>query len=313
MKKKVIAVVGPTAVGKTKCSVEIAKRYGEVISGDSMQIYKGMDVGTAKVTEEEMQGIRHHMIDIKEPDETFSVAEFKREVVKHIENIHKEGRIPIIAGGTGLYIQSVLYDYDFAEEKRDHLYQEALEAAIERDGIDIHYARLERIDPDYAAKVHKNNTRRVIRALEVYDKTGLTMTEYAEQETERESPYEPILIGLYMEREQLYDRINRRVDAMMEEGLLDEVRELINLGYENAQSMQAIGYKEFVPYFQGESTLDEAVSLLKRNTRRFAKRQLTWFRNKLDVRWYEMDEASPEQTFSTILQDLEGIIEGGDE
>ncbi|KGX83258.1 tRNA (adenosine(37)-N6)-dimethylallyltransferase MiaA [Pontibacillus marinus] len=308
MKQNVVAIVGPTAVGKTKLSVEVAKRFnGEIISGDSMQIYKSMDIGTAKVTEEEKQGVPHYMVDIKQPNEGFSVAEFQEKVQGYIDEIAAKGKLPIIVGGTGLYIQSVLYDFQFSDEGSDENFRQSLEEKIEEEGVQPYYEKLQSIDPEQAEKVHPNNVRRVIRALEVYETTGMTMTEYQEKQ-KQESPYNPILIGLEMEREKLYERINHRVDKMMDEGLLEEVQALYNQGYAESQSMQAIGYKEFIPYFEGERSLEDAVFLLKRNSRRYAKRQYTYFRNKLDINWYEITVESAREKFEEILNDLAGKL-----
>ncbi|WP_047985203.1 tRNA (adenosine(37)-N6)-dimethylallyltransferase MiaA [Ornithinibacillus californiensis] len=309
MKQKVIAIVGPTAVGKTKLSIEIAKRFnGEIISGDSMQVYSGMDIGTAKIKQEDTQGIPHHMIDIKEPDESFSVADFQYYVQKYFDEISARNHIPIIVGGSGLYIQAVLNDYHFADEKRDDAITKKLELELEQYGIEPLYRRLKEVDPTQANKIHPNNFRRVIRALEVYEKTSLTMTEYHMQQ-KTESPYESLLIGLEMERSLLYDRINRRIDIMIQEGLLEEVKLLIKKGYENSQSMKAIGYKELVPYFAGESSLEESIELLKRNSRRYAKRQYTWFKNKMNVNWYNLTPLTISEKFDEILVDLAGFIE----
>ncbi|GGC89743.1 tRNA dimethylallyltransferase [Thalassobacillus devorans] len=309
MKPVVVSVVGPTAVGKTKLGIEIAKRFnGEVISGDSMQIYRSMDIGTAKVTPKEMEGIPHHMIDIKEPEDSFSVAEFKERVTEAIEDISSRGKLPVIVGGTGLYIQSVLYDFNFSEQKRNREVTERLETELEIKGKQALYQQLIEIDPEQAEKIHPNNERRLIRALEIYESTGMTMSEYQKNQSV-ESPYHPILIGLEMDRELLYERINHRVDIMMEEGLLEEVQDLYDLDLEDVQSMRAIGYKEFIPYFKGEYDLEQAVELLKRNSRRYAKRQYTYFRNKMDVRWYSVTEHNYQEKFEIILRDLAGMIE----
>ncbi|MDC3416316.1 tRNA (adenosine(37)-N6)-dimethylallyltransferase MiaA [Aquibacillus salsiterrae] len=309
MKKTVVAVVGPTAVGKTSLGVQIAKRFkGEVISGDSMQIYKGMDIGTAKVTEDEKQGVPHHMIDIKDPEQSFSVAEFQELIDYHVDAIGSRGHLPVVVGGTGLYIQAALYGYHFAEKKRDDFYQQQIEQEIEQHGMDQVFSRLKQLDPEQAEKIHPNNRRRVIRALEVYDRTGHTMSEYHEQQKE-ESEYRPIIIGLEMERNELYERINNRVDIMIEEGLLEEVKHFYDLGLKDAQSMKAIGYKELIPYFEGESSLEECVELLKRNSRRYAKRQYTWFKNKMDVNWYSITSSKKDEKFKIILDDLAGKLE----
>lgn len=308
MKRTVIAVVGPTAVGKTKLSVEIAKRFnGEVISGDSMQIYRGMDIGTAKVTEEETQGIPHYMIDIKDPSEPFSAAEFQERVHMHIEEIHSRGKLPIIAGGTGLYIQSVIYNYNFSSEKGDEDFRQKLEMNIRKDGVEPYFEKLRKIDPEQAEKIHPNNIRRVIRALEVYETTGLTMTEYHKKQ-EKEQRYNDFLIGLEMDRQELYDRINARVDLMIEQGLLREVEDLYKKGLKDSQAMKAIGYKEFIPYFEGEMKLDSAIEVLKQNSRRYAKRQYTWFKNKMDVTWFPISAESANKKFEIILQQLAGKI-----
>jgi len=308
MKPLVISVVGPTAVGKSKLGVEIAKRFGgEVISGDSMQIYKSMDIGTAKVTDQEMQGIPHHLVDIKEPDESFSVAEFQNKVQSLIRTISSRGKVPVIVGGTGLYIQATLYNFNFSEEKRDEQVIKRLEKEASEYGMEALYQRLQSVDPEQAEKVHPNNERRVLRALEVYETTGKVMSDYQKQQS-NESPFCPVIIGLEMERKELYNRINRRVDQMVEEGLIAEVKRLYDKGYEHTQAMKAIGYKEFIPYFNGECNMDRAIELLKRNSRRYAKRQYTYFRNKMNVRWYSISEQRYEEKFETILNDLAGMM-----
>lgn len=308
MKHTVIAVVGPTAVGKTSLSVEIAKRFnGEIISGDSMQIYKGMNIGTAKVTEEEKKGIPHHMVDIKKPEESFSVADFQTHVRDYIEDISARGRIPIIAGGTGLYIQAALTDYQFSDTKRDEAYQKKIEQEIEKKGVGEIYQRLKKADPTQAEKIHPNNTRRLIRALEVFERTGKTITESHINQVS-DTLYETILIGLTMDRELLYERINKRIDHMIEHGLINEVSYFYEQGLKDAQSMKAIGYKEFIPYFQNEKFLKESVELLKRNSRRYAKRQFTWFKNKMDIDWYDINEQTKEEKFQIILRDIAGKL-----
>ncbi len=305
----VVAIVGPTAVGKTKLSIEIAKKFnGEIISGDSMQIYRGLDIGTAKVKREEMEGIPHYMIDIKEPQDSFSVAEFKEKVEQHIKDIDNRHLLPILVGGTGLYIQSTLYGFNFSEHKRDPAFEEKIRKQIEQEGITPIYEKLIRVDPEQAKNIHPNNIRRVIRALEVYEQTGKTMSELQAEQQKVESPYAPILIGLEMEREELYRRINKRIDQMLDEGLLEEVKALYDKGLKDAQCMQGIGYKEFIPFFEGEKTLDEVIEELKRNSRRYAKRQYTYFKNKLDVHWYPISESTMEQTFLVIFQELEGLL-----
>ncbi|WP_404351578.1 tRNA (adenosine(37)-N6)-dimethylallyltransferase MiaA [Sutcliffiella horikoshii] len=307
-KQKVIVIIGPTAVGKTKTSVELAKRLnGEIISGDSMQIYKTMDIGTAKVKKEEMQGIPHFLIDIKEPQEAYSVAEFQQDVRNKIDEITSRGRIPIIVGGTGLYIQSVLYDYQFSESGKDEEIRLRLEKRSQEIGVEKLHQELNEIDPKSAANIHPNNVRRVIRALEIFYTTGKTMSEY--QDTQQPEPlYDIALIGLTMEREMLYERINLRVDLMMEEGLLREVQTLYNNEIRGCQSIQAIGYKELYAYFDGKVTLEQAVNDLKQNSRRYAKRQLTWFRNKMDVTWFDVTDGDFEQELSQIFTVIAGKL-----
>ncbi|WP_373896085.1 tRNA (adenosine(37)-N6)-dimethylallyltransferase MiaA [Virgibacillus natechei] len=308
MKKTVIAIVGPTAVGKTKLSIEIAKRFnGEIISGDSMQVYRDMDIGTAKISGEEMQGIPHYMIDTKDPDEAFSAADFQYYVQRYIEEISSHEKIPVIVGGSGLYIQAALYDYNFSKQKRDDAITKRLENKMENEGIMPLYNRLKEIDPDQAAKIHPNNYRRVIRALEIYEMTGLTKTEY-QQEQRLDSPYKLILIGLEMDRKMLYERINHRIDIMVKNGLAAEVNRLYKQGFENCSSMKAIGYKEFIPYIKKEQSLDRSIELLKRNSRRYAKRQYTWFRNKMDIRWYRITPDTIDERYQMILSDLAGIL-----
>ena len=308
MKPTIVCVVGPTAVGKTALSIEIAQRFnGEVISGDSMQVYRGMDIATAKVTKEEKQNVPHHLLDILEPDEGFSVFDFKSRVTQLITDMSERGRLPIIAGGTGMYLDGLIRDYALSEEKRDPEYERKIEADIENFGIDVVYNRLVEVDPVQAKKTHKNNVRRVIRALEVYDRTGQTMTEY-QQTQQAASPYNVILIGLDMDRALLYARINTRVDLMVENGLFEEARYFYDLGLKDAPSMRAIGYKELIGFFEGTCSKEEAIDLLKRNSRRYAKRQLTWFRNKMDVKWYTLTPETKNEIFQKILKDLAGFL-----
>ena len=308
MKKNVVAIMGPTAVGKTKLSIELAKRFnGEIISGDSMQVYKGLDIGTAKIKQAEMQGIPHHMLDIREPDEDFSAADFKELVQQYIAEITARGKLPIIVGGSGLYIQAALYDYNFSDRKRDPLLTKEMEEIVKLEGIMPLYQRLEQIDPEQAKKIHPNNHRRVIRALEIYETTGMTMSEYEKKQV-MESPYNPILLGLEMPRALLYERINDRVDQMIEKGLKTEVKKVYDEGYASCQSMKAIGYKEWISYFKGEQSLEGTVELLKRNSRRYAKRQYTWFKNKMDVTWYSVTPSTIDEDFTLIFEELAGIL-----
>ncbi|WP_204414677.1 tRNA (adenosine(37)-N6)-dimethylallyltransferase MiaA [Bacillus tianshenii] len=305
-KKKVIVIIGPTAVGKTRLSVELAQRVnGEIISGDSMQIYKEMDIGTAKVSKEEMQGVPHYLIDVKEPTEPYSVAEFQQEVRELIDRISVKGCIPIIAGGTGLYIQSVLFDYQFSDVGKNEEIRMRLERQVEEEGMDAVYGELRKIDPVSAANIHPNNVRRVIRALEVFHTTGKTMAEFQESQ-EQELLYDVAFVGLTMDREALYDRINLRVDLMVEQGLFEEVESLYKKGIRDCQSIQAIGYKELYRYFNGMLTKEQAIDALKQNSRRYAKRQLTWFRNKMDVTWFDMTDA----VFEDILEEIFLFVAG---
>ncbi|MFX3624706.1 MAG: tRNA (adenosine(37)-N6)-dimethylallyltransferase MiaA [Ectobacillus sp.] len=304
--EKVAVIIGPTAVGKTKLSIELAKRLnGEIISGDSMQVYRGMDIGTAKVTKEEMEGIPHYMIDLKDPDEPFSVAEFQKTVRTRIQEIAKRGKLPIIVGGTGLYIQAVLFDYQFSEAPGDDEYRRTLEELAKREGNEVVFARLQEIDPESARRIHPNNVRRVIRALEVFHVTGRRMSALLDEQ-ENKLLYDVALVGLTMEREKLYERINMRVDMMMEQGLLEEVKRLYESGIRNCQSIQAIGYKELYDYLEGKISLAEAIDTLKLNSRRYAKRQLTWFRNKMDVAWFDVTDGPKT---AEILEYIEGKLQ----
>lgn len=309
MKEKLVVLIGPTAVGKTKMSIELAKRLdAEIISGDSMQIYKGMDIGTAKITPAEMQGIPHHLIDIKDPEDSFSVAEFQQLVRPLIREITRRGKLPMIVGGTGLYIQSVLYDYQFTDAPSDEGYRQKLRKLVEENGEMALFHMLKAVDEESAARIHPNNVRRVIRALEIYHCTGKTMSEWQKTQTP-ELLYDAAIIGLTMEREQLYRRINERVEQMIANGLLDEVKALYDKGLSDCQSIQAIGYKELYAYFAGAISLKEAIEQLKQNSRRYAKRQLTWFRNKLPVRWFDMTDSEKfDETREEILQYIEGKL-----
>jgi len=306
-KQKLLVIIGPTAVGKTKLSIEMAKRYnGEIISGDSMQIYRGMDIGTAKITMNEMEGIPHYLIDIKEPSENFSVAEFQHLVRDRISEIAKKGKLPIIVGGTGLYIQSVIYDYQFSDVPGDESFRLMLEERAKEIGNEALYKELLAVDQESAAQIHPNNVRRVIRALEIYHLTGKTMKDIQSTQ-QRDLLFNTALVGLTMERENLYSRINTRVDLMMNEGLVAEVKSLYQQGLRDCQSIQAIGYKEIYDYLDDRVTLDEAVENLKQNSRRYAKRQLTWFRNKMEVQWFDMTDVN---NFSKKIAEISHYVEG---
>lgn len=309
LKQKLIVLIGPTAVGKTKLSIELAKKFnGEIISGDSMQIYKRMDIGTAKITREEMDGVPHHLIDIKEPDEGFSTAEFQEVVRVKIDEISSRGKLPLIVGGTGLYIQSVIYDYQFTDAPSDPVFRSLLEKQAEEHGVVFVHDLLKQNDPESALRIHPNNIRRVIRALEINHCTGQTQSELQVQQSP-EPLYNTAIIGLTMDRELLYNRINQRVDLMMSQGLLDEVKDFYEKGLRDCQSIQAIGYKELYDYFDGKISLEASVEILKQNSRRYAKRQLTWFRNKMNVEWFDMSASmEAEKKFADISKFIEGKL-----
>lgn len=285
----VVAIIGPTASGKTALSIRLAKEIdGEIINGDSMQVYRHMDIGTAKITVPEMEGVPHHLLSIKEPTESFSVAEYQQLVRGKIEEIQARGKMPIIVGGTGLYVQSVLYDFQFTKQEVDEEARLRYYEDLEKLGPEAMHAKLAKIDPASAADIHPNNTRRVIRALEMAELAGVSRAE--EQFNRGNIPlYNHLIIGLDMDRAKLYERINLRVDLMMEAGLLEEVRALYDVGIRDVQSIKAIGYKELYAYFDGLVTLEEAIEQIKQNSRRYAKRQLTYFRNKMDISWIGND------------------------
>ena len=291
-KKPLIILTGPTAVGKTALSVKLAKAInGSIISADSMQVYRGMDIGSAKVTKEEMGGIKHYLIDVLEPDEEFHVVRFQQMAKEAMAEIYQEGKIPILTGGTGFYIQSVLYDIDFTSQQEDTAYRERLEQLAKEQGNEALHAMLQEVDPVSAEKIHANNVKRVIRALEFYEKTGLPISEHNEKEAAKESPYVFCYFVLNDDRQRLYDRIELRIDQMLEQGLVDEVRKLKEKGYHKEMvSMQGLGYKEILAWLDGEISYEEAVYILKRDTRHFAKRQLTWFRREKDVIWVDKDK-----------------------
>ncbi len=289
--KEVIVIAGPTASGKTSLSIELAKLLdGEIISADSMQVYKYMDIGTAKPSAEEMQGIRHYLIDELLPNEEFNVVKFKELAEKYIEIILKKGKQPIIVGGTGLYISSLINNINFSETGSDWELRKQLDREAEEHGPVYIHDRLKLVDPASAANIHPNNVKRVIRALEVYHQTQKPISYHNEKSRETPPKYEFILLGLTMEREKLYDRINKRVDIMLENGLIDEVGRLVELGYaDSITSMQGIGYKEILSYLRKEITLEEAVETVKRESRRYAKRQITWFKRIKEIKWFSID------------------------
>ncbi|MGX0910008.1 tRNA (adenosine(37)-N6)-dimethylallyltransferase MiaA [Staphylococcus caprae] len=302
-----VVVVGPTASGKTELSIEIAKKFnGEVISGDSMQVYKHMDIGTAKVTRDEMDGIPHHMIDILEPDESFSAYEFKKRAEACIEDIINRGKLPIIAGGTGLYIQSLLYNYAFEDEtvspEKMQIVHAQLAELKQYNNEELHHY-LASFDSESAEHIHPNNRKRVLRAIEYYLKTKklLSSRKKVQQFTEN---YDTLLIGIEMSRETLYFKINKRVDIMLGHGLFKEVQQLVEQGFETSQSMQAIGYKELVPVVKGNMNMDDAVEKLKQHSRQYAKRQLTWFKNKMNVHWLNKETMSLQMMLDEITTQI---------
>ena len=305
---KVLAVVGPTASGKTWLAVQLAKRFGgEVISCDSMQVYRYMDIGTAKPTVREMEGVPHHLVDFLEPDQPFSVAEYLQLARQAASEIHGRGRLPILAGGTGLYLDAFLTNTSFTQIQRDDRLRRELEQLGREKGPDYLHRLLEQADPDLAQKLHPNNMGRVIRALEVYQLTGIPMSWHQAQSRRKPPDFQSCMIGLdCQDRAHLYDRINRRVDLMMEQGLLEEARTLKERGFSGTAS-QAIGYKELFGYLEGTASLETAVETLKQSTRRYAKRQLTWFRRNPDIHWINID--IPGRNSEDILKDAVQIVE----
>lgn len=301
-----IAVVGPTASGKTALSVEIAKNFGgEIVSADSMQLYKYMDIGTAKVTKEEMQGIRHYLIDEIEPSVNFSAAQFCELAHKYIAQIHSEGKTAVIVGGTGLYVQSLADDVEFKEEDIDYEARAELERLADEKGNEYLIEILREFDSVSAERLHPNNRRRVIRAIEFYRTMGFPISEHQENTKQVKSRYQTLMLGIDMDRSVLYNRINRRVDIMVENGLFDEVKRLMDMGYtRDTTAMQGIGYKEVINYFRGFSVKDEAIELIKRNSRRYAKRQLTWFRRDKRVQWLKYDDNLTENALKTVKEFL---------
>lgn len=315
MKKPLIILTGPTAVGKTKASIGLAKALnGEIISADSMQIYKSMDIGSAKIRPEEMQGIRHYLIDALEPDEEFHVVRFQELAKKAMEEIYAGGKIPVVVGGTGFYIQALLYDIDFTESKEDTSYREELELLAQTKGAEYLHQILRQVDEKAAENIHANNVKRVIRALEFHKETGEKISEHNEQERQKNSPYEFCYFVLNDDRAHLYECISDRIDQMLEDGLLDEVKSLKEKGYtKDMVSMQGLGYKEILDYLDGNCTLEEAIYILKRDTRHFAKRQLTWFRRERDVIWiskndYAYDENRILEAMLQIIRERTSIL-----
>lgn len=290
MTTPLIILTGPTAVGKTDLSIQLAKAVdAEIVSADSMQIYKYMDIGSAKVTEEEMQGVKHYLVDEIEPDMPFSVSEYKRIAEEYIDEISSRGKNVIVTGGTGLYLNSLIYDMDFGKSDANQELREELNKELEENGPAYMYEKLVSLDKEAAERIHPNNTKRVIRAIEVA-MSGEKMNDFS-KDLRYNKKYRPIIIVLNRDRQALYDRINLRVDIMLKNGLIEEVKGLLEKGYtKDMISMQGIGYKEIIKYFDGEYTLDEAIEIIKRDSRRYAKRQLTWFRRYEDAKWFEIDK-----------------------
>lgn len=291
-KKPLIVLTGPTAVGKTALSIKLAKALGgEIISADSMQVYKHMDIGSAKIMPEEMEGVPHYLVDVLEPSEEFHIAKFQEMAKTAMTEIYERGHIPIIVGGTGFYIQSITRDIDFTENDGDMTYRHQLEAFAKVHGGEELHKRLQEVDPKAATEIHANNIKRVIRALEYYHQTGQPISKHNEEQKQKESPYNLHYFVLNDIRSRLYERIEKRIDLMMEAGLIEEVKKLKEMGYtRDMVSMQGLGYKEILAYLDGDYTLEEAIYILKRDTRHFAKRQLTWFKREQDVIWIDKNE-----------------------
>lgn len=301
--RPLIILTGPTAVGKTALSIGLAKAVdGEIISADSMQVYRKMNIGTAKIQQSEMQGVRHHLIDILDPGEDFNVVLFKKYALEAMKDIYSREKIPVVVGGTGFYIQALLYDINFEDNDNDMSYREELQTLAAEHGNSYIHDMLAGVDPESAEKIHENNVKRVIRALEFYKKTGMKISKHNEAESQKESPYNFEYFVLNDDRQKLYDRIDRRIDIMLADGLLDEVRSLVDEGYSrDLVSMQGLGYKEMVDYIQERYTLDEAVYTLKRDTRHFAKRQVTWFKREKQVTWVNKNEFDSEADILSFM------------
>ena len=302
MKSKVLVIAGPTASGKTKIGVELAKRLnGEIISADSMQIYKHMNIGTAKPTINEMQNIPHYLIDFVEIGENFSVVQYKEMATKCIEDILSRGKVPIFVGGTGLYINSITEEIKYDEAAENKEIREKLEKIAETEGNERLYEKLKEVDIDTYNRLHINDTKRIIRALEVFEATGITITEHQKMSKEIEKKYDYKIVGLWMERENLYNRINLRVDKMIEDGLEDEARNIIEMIKNKGKitSFQAIGYKEFLKYFNGEVSLEDAIASIKQESRRYAKRQVTWFKRTNGLKWINV-----ERDINDVINDI---------
>lgn len=306
LKDNLCILVGPTSIGKSSIAVKLAKQLnGEIISADSMQIYKYMDIGTAKVTPEEIKGIPHHMIDIIDPDEDFTVSNYKHMAKEHIREINLQGKLPIVVGGTGLYINSLIYDLNFAEIPPNEVLRSEYEDQVERYGNEYLHNKLTIIDKDSAEKISVNDKKRIIRALEIFHTTGKTMSEHNKNFRTMNNDYNLTYIALNMDRTKLYERINHRVDIMMENGLIEEVESILKMGYnKDLTSLKAIGYKEIISYLENEITLEESVELIKKGSRNYAKRQLTWFRRDERIKWIDMDIYDNILEVSEVIREL---------
>ena len=306
MKEKVVVIVGPTASGKTALSVELAKKIeGEIISSDSMQIYKDMDIGTAKVTKEEMQGIKHYLVDFVLPDKRYTVSDFKNDCEKALEEIISKGKTPIIVGGTGLYVDSIVNSIEYTDMVFEEKYRERLmEEANNPQKLNEMWKKASQIDPEAIKKISCNDKKRIIRILEIYKATGKTKTQLEIESRKKEPKYDFKLFGITMDREILYDRINRRVDLMIQNGLEDEVKNLLKKYKEFPTAMQGIGYKEVVRYLNNEISREEMINIIKQESRRYAKRQLTWFRRNEDIIWLDSNENTIQYNVEKIVEEL---------
>lgn len=305
-KINLVAIVGPTAIGKTNLAIQLAKELkGEIVSADSMQIYKYMDIGTAKPTMEERQGIPHYMMDIIEPDESFNAALYQQGAKEAIREIYINENLPILVGGSGLYVNSIVYPLDFTNATEDHELRDSLYKLVEEKGNYYLHQKLSEIDPATSKKVHPNDIKRIVRAMEIYHLTGKPMSEHKQNLRRADLPYNLTMIGLNMDRSRLYDKINARVDNMISLGLIDEVRSLQNMGYtKDLISMQGLGYKEIIAYLDGDYTLEEAIDILKRDTRRFAKRQFTWFKKDRRIHWINIEDFDGEYDLSEYIMKI---------
>ena len=309
-KKPLIILTGPTAVGKTSASIGLAKALGgEIISADSMQIYKYMDIGSAKIMPEEMQGVSHYLVDELLPNDEFSVVRFQQMAKHAMEKIYSNGHIPIVVGGTGFFIQALLYDIDFENTCEDETYRESLEKQAQILGNDWLLEQVRKVDPASAQLIHGNNTKRLIRALEYFKLTGRPISEHNEEQRQKKSPYDFVYFVLNRERSELYRRIDIRVDQMMQQGLINEVRKLKEMGFDRSfVSMQGLGYKELLSYMDSECSLQDAVDKIKQSTRHFAKRQLTWFRREKDVKWIDVDSLSSEEVVKVLVSETKAYL-----